>query len=73
MLELRGVEVFYGEAQALFGLDLDVGEDEVVCIVGPNGAGKTTLVQAVAGMLPVRAGSVRIGDMNVRSCVTCLT
>ncbi len=65
MLELRGVEVFYGEAQALFGLDLDVGEDEVVCIVGPNGAGKTTLVQAVAGMLPVRAGSVRIGGRDV--------
>ncbi len=65
MLELRGVDVFYGEAQALFDLDLDVGEGEVVCIVGPNGAGKTTLVQAVAGMLPVRAGSVRIGGTDV--------
>ena len=65
MLELRGVDVFYGEAQALFGLDLDVGDGEIVCIVGPNGAGKTTLVQAVAGMLPVRAGSVRIGDTDV--------
>jgi branched-chain amino acid transport system ATP-binding protein len=65
MLELRGVDVFYGEAQALFGLDLEVGEGEIVCIVGPNGAGKTTLVQAVAGMLPVRAGSVRIGGADV--------
>lgn len=65
MLELRGVDVFYGEAQALWGLDLDVAEGEIVCIVGPNGAGKTTLVQAVAGMLPVARGSVRIGEEEI--------
>ena len=65
MLELRGVDVFHGEAQALWNLDLDVAEGEIVCIVGPNGAGKTTLVQAIAGMLPVRRGSVRIGGADV--------
>jgi branched-chain amino acid transport system ATP-binding protein len=65
MLEVRGIDVFYGEAQALFGLDLDVADGDVVCIVGPNGAGKTTLVQAIAGMLPVARGSVRIGESEV--------
>jgi branched-chain amino acid transport system ATP-binding protein len=65
MLEVRGVDVFYGEAQALFGLDLDVADGEVVCIVGPNGAGKTTLVQAIAGMLRVARGSVRVGTSQV--------
>ena len=65
MLEVRGVDVFYGEAQALWGLDLDVGDGEIVCIVGPNGAGKTTLVQAIAGMLPVARGSVRVGEADV--------
>jgi branched-chain amino acid transport system ATP-binding protein len=65
MLEVRGIDVFYGEAQALFRLDLDVADGEVVCIVGPNGAGKTTLVQAIAGMLPVARGSVRVGDTDV--------
>ena len=65
MLELRGVDVFHGEAQALWGLDLDVAEGEIVCIVGPNGAGKTTLVQAIAGMLPVSRGSVRVGGSEV--------
>jgi branched-chain amino acid transport system ATP-binding protein len=65
MLEVRGIEVFYGEAQALFGLDLDVADGELVCIVGPNGAGKTTLVHAIAGMLPVSRGSVRIGKTDV--------
>ena len=65
MLEVRGLDVFYGEAQALWELDLAVAEGEVVCIVGPNGAGKTTLVQAIAGMLPVSRGSVRVGGQEV--------
>jgi branched-chain amino acid transport system ATP-binding protein len=65
MLEIRGLDVFYGEAQALWGVDLDVGDGEVTCIVGSNGAGKTTLVQAIAGLLPVSRGSVRIGEAEV--------
>jgi branched-chain amino acid transport system ATP-binding protein len=65
MLEVRGIDVLYGEAQALFGLDLEVADGEVVCIVGPNGAGKTTLVQAIAGMVPIARGSVRVGETDV--------
>jgi branched-chain amino acid transport system ATP-binding protein len=65
MLEVRGIDVFYGEAQALAQVDLDVADGEIVCIVGPNGAGKTTLVQAIAGMLPIRRGSVRVGETDV--------
>jgi branched-chain amino acid transport system ATP-binding protein len=65
VLEVRGLDVYYGEAQAVWGLDLDVAEGEVVCIVGPNGAGKTTLVQAIAGMLPIRRGSVRVAGTEV--------
>jgi branched-chain amino acid transport system ATP-binding protein len=65
MLEVRGIDVFYGEAQALAQVDLDVADGEIVCIVGPNGAGKTTLVQAIAGMLPIRRGSVRVGGTDV--------
>jgi len=65
VLEVRGIDVFYGEAQALRELDLDVADGEVVCIVGPNGAGKTTLVHAIAGMLPIRRGSVRVDGTDV--------
>ncbi len=65
MLEVRGLDVFYGEAQALWDVDLSVGDGEVVCIVGPNGAGKTTLVQAIAGMLPIARGSVAIAGSDV--------
>ncbi|HEX2767488.1 MAG TPA: ABC transporter ATP-binding protein [Candidatus Limnocylindria bacterium] len=65
MLEALGVDVFYGEAQALRSLDLAAADGEIVCIVGPNGAGKTTLVQAIAGMLPVARGSIRVGGTEV--------
>ena len=65
MLEIRGLDVRYGEAHALWDVDLEVGDGEVVCIVGSNGAGKTTLVQAIAGMLPIAGGTVRIGGADV--------
>jgi branched-chain amino acid transport system ATP-binding protein len=65
VLELRGLNVFYGDAQALWDIDLDVADGEIVCIVGPNGAGKSTLVQAIAGLLPVRSGRVVVGDTDV--------
>ena len=65
MLELHDVDVFYGDAQALWDIDLQVGEREIVCIVGPNGAGKSTLVQAVAGLLPVRGGRILVGGTDV--------
>jgi branched-chain amino acid transport system ATP-binding protein len=65
VLDVRGLDVFYGEAQALWAIDLSVADGEVVCIVGSNGAGKTTLVHAVAGMLPVAAGSVAVGGAQL--------
>ena len=65
MLEIHGLEAFYGEAQALWGVDLAVAHGEVTCIVGSNGAGKTTLVHAIAGMLPRVRGSVRVDGVEV--------
>jgi branched-chain amino acid transport system ATP-binding protein len=50
MLEVRGLDAFYGDARALWGVDLSVRDDEIVAIVGPNGAGKSTLVHAIAGL-----------------------
>ena len=52
MLEVRDLQVAYGAAPALWGVSLDVGAGELLCVVGPNGAGKTTLINALAGMLP---------------------
>ncbi len=65
MLEVRGVRARYGDAQALWGIDLDVAVGEMVCIVGPNGAGKTTLVKTIAGLHPAAAGSVRLNGVEL--------
>ncbi len=58
LLSVRDLAVFYGDAQALAGVTLDVAEGEVVAIVGANGAGKTSLIRAIAGILAPRAGSI---------------
>ena len=58
MLDVCGLDVFYGRVQALRGVSLEVGKGELVTLVGPNGAGKSTLLRAVTGLVPVRAGGV---------------
>ncbi|MGD9803229.1 MAG: ABC transporter ATP-binding protein [Hyphomicrobiaceae bacterium] len=58
ILKVRGLETFYGNVQALRGVDLDITEGEIVTIIGANGAGKTTLMMTVCGTPRARAGSV---------------
>jgi len=58
MLKVQGLEVFYGDSQVLFGLDLAVGAGEAVTLLGRNGMGKTTSVRAIMGLVPPRAGRV---------------
>src|SRR3990172_2988949 len=65
VLAVDGVEVRYGEAGAVFGIDLEVGEGQVVAVLGPNGAGKTSLAAAITGRVRPAAGSVRISGTEV--------
>ncbi|MDF0603658.1 ABC transporter ATP-binding protein [Psychromarinibacter sp. C21-152] len=51
VLSLRGLDAFYGDFQALYGVDMEVAEGEVLAIIGANGAGKTTLMRSVSGLL----------------------
>jgi branched-chain amino acid transport system ATP-binding protein len=55
-LDISGLRGWYGDLQALFGIDLQVGEGEVVVLVGRNGAGKTTILRAIMGLLPRQSG-----------------
>ncbi|MFS8543120.1 MAG: ABC transporter ATP-binding protein [Limnochordales bacterium] len=65
MLELREIDVYYGHAQALAGVSLTVGPQEIVAVLGANGAGKTTLVNTIAGMLRIRRGAIRFEGQSL--------
>jgi branched-chain amino acid transport system ATP-binding protein len=59
MLEIRGLTSHYGRIQALHGIDLQVGQGQLVAVVGANGAGKTTLMRTISGVQPASGGTVR--------------
>lgn len=59
LLEIRELEVRYGGIRAVKGVDLDVAEGELVCLIGANGAGKTSTLKAICGLLPSHSGSTR--------------
>jgi branched-chain amino acid transport system ATP-binding protein len=59
MLEIRSLNAWWGSAQALFGIDLQVGDGEMVVLQGLNGAGKSTLLQALIGIGPEVTGEIR--------------
>lgn len=66
MLELRGIESFYGPSQALFGVDLMVAEGEMVALLGRNGMGKTTTIRTICGLMPARGGSLSFLGKDIR-------
>ena len=62
MLEVKNLQVAYGELPALHDVSLTIGRGEMVALVGPNGAGKTTLLKTISGLLAPRAGVIRWQD-----------
>lgn len=65
MLEVRQLDAFHGHAQALWQVDLDVADAEIVSVIGPNGAGKSTLVTAVAGLLRTVRGDISVDGTDL--------
>jgi branched-chain amino acid transport system ATP-binding protein len=65
VLEVRQLDAFYGDARALWGVDLDVRAGETVCVIGPNGAGKSTLVNAIARLHTRTRGRIAVGGTDV--------
>jgi branched-chain amino acid transport system ATP-binding protein len=64
-LTLREVDAFYGNVQVLYGLSLELRAGEVLCLLGRNGAGKTTALKTIMGLVQARAGSIRLGDVEL--------
>jgi ABC-type branched-subunit amino acid transport system ATPase component/branched-subunit amino acid ABC-type transport system permease component len=64
-LELRNVAAGYGDIEVLHGVDLSLQRGAVNLLLGPNGSGKTTLARAVAGLIPVDRGELRLGAVDV--------
>jgi branched-chain amino acid transport system ATP-binding protein len=65
ILTISGLDCFYEETQILHGLDLVLKEGEVHCLLGRNGAGKTTALKAIMGLVQARAGSIRLGGVEL--------
>jgi branched-chain amino acid transport system ATP-binding protein len=59
LLQVAGLQAWYGESHALHGIDLEIREGEVVTLLGRNGAGKTSTLRAIMGLIGRRQGSVR--------------
>ena len=65
LLEVAGVDVFYGRVQALRGASLTVDQGEVVALIGSNGAGKTTMLRTISGLLHPSRGSIKFQGADI--------
>ena len=70
MLELRDVSSSYGAIEALRGIDLSVGQGEVVTLIGANGAGKSTTLRNITGLVPVTSGDVLFEGVRLNGIPT---
>ena len=67
MLEVEGLNAWYGRSHVLQGVDFTVREGEILCLLGRNGAGKTTTLKAIMGLMVRRTGCIRFGGVDLLS------
>ena len=65
MLEVKGLQVYYGVIQALKDVSFEVNQGEVIALIGANGAGKTTTLHTVTGLIPAKAGSILFEGVDI--------
>ena len=64
-LSVTGLDVYYGAAQALRGVSLDVKPGSITCVLGRNGVGKSSLLRAIMGLQPVKSGEIAIDGKSI--------
>jgi len=67
LLEIENLHTFYGHVHALKGINLEVDEGEIVCLIGANGAGKTTTLRTISGLIRPREGQIRFDGQSINS------
>jgi branched-chain amino acid transport system ATP-binding protein len=72
LLAVRDIDTYYGDAQVLRGLSLDIDAAETVCLLGRNGRGKTTTIKSILGLVPVRRGRIAFDGADVTNLPTHL-
>ncbi len=65
MLSVKNLQVSYGETKVIGGLDLELGDGEILAVMGRNGMGKTTLFKSIIGILPNQGGSITLGGTEL--------
>ena len=65
LLEVKGVDAFYGRVQALHGVSLMVDQHEIVALIGSNGAGKTTTLRTISGLMHPGSGTITFADQDI--------
>ena len=70
MLRVDGIDVFYGDLQALRGVSFEATEREIVSVIGSNGAGKSTSLKTVSGILRPRKGTIEFDGENISRAST---
>ena len=70
MLNIQGVHTFYGQIEALKGVDIEVQEGEIVTLIGANGAGKSTLLMTICGNPRAASGHIFFDDQNITNLPT---
>ena len=65
MLKIEKLETYYGNIQALKGIDIEVDEGEIVTLIGANGAGKTTTLMSISGVVPPKSGKITLDGKDI--------
>jgi branched-chain amino acid transport system ATP-binding protein len=68
MLELKGINTYYGNIQALRNVDITINVGEIITLIGANGAGKTTTLMSVSGVVPPRSGEILFEGKKLNNC-----